>query len=232
MTQRSEERHVIFDGHRIAYRMGGEGPAIVFLRQNHARLDSPPLRYLRQSYQVLQIDPLGHARSDRPPRYPAETLPDQVLSVLDHHDVDRFVVWGYSYGGALAAAVARATPRAVGLITAAFALLSPPSQAYMLRREREAPDNPGEMFYRLFWALDWAPELAAMCCPKLIYFGGEDRGEQGRGLRRTREQLDALGVDIVELAGFDHRTLGDEDAANEVMCTVVDWLSHRIGPSW
>jgi pimeloyl-ACP methyl ester carboxylesterase len=226
MTVISEQKHVAFDGHRVAYRVAGEGPAIVVLRQNRARLDSIQLRQLRDSYQVFQIDPLGYAASDRPPGYPAQTLPDQVLAVLDHHGVDRFVVWGYSKSGAMSAAVARATPRVAGVVAAAFALLNPPSEANMRRGYREA-------FYRWFWSFDWAHEFAVMSCPKLVYFGDNDLGEQGRGLRRTRDRLEAAGVDIVELEGLDHKTCGaDDPMTTRIIPTVVQWLNRRIGKAW
>ena len=53
----SEQRHVAFDGHRVVYRVAGEGPALVVLRQNRVRLDLIQLRELRGSHQVFQIDP-------------------------------------------------------------------------------------------------------------------------------------------------------------------------------
>ncbi|MBW3589960.1 MAG: alpha/beta hydrolase [Actinobacteria bacterium] len=226
MTMTSEQREVSFNGHCVAYRVAGEGPALVVLRQNRAKLDSIQLRALRDSYQVFQIDPLGYAASDRPAGYPAETLPDQVLSVLDHHGVDRFVCWGYSKSGAMSAAIARATPRAAGMVAGAFGLLNRPSEAMMRRGYREA-------FYRWFFSFDWTHELAVMACPKLVYFGGDDLGEQGRSLRRTREQLEGTGVDVVEFEGLDHRTIGDDDPmTTRIIPWVDDWVRRRVGMCW
>lgn len=226
MTVISEQRQVHFDGHRLVYRVGGEGPALVVLRQNRAKLDSIQLRALRNSMRVFQVDPLGYAASDRPPGYPSKTLPDQVLCVLDHHGVDRFVVWGYSKSGAMSAAIARGTARAAGMVAGGFALLNRPSEASMRRGYRES-------FYQWFFSFDWASELAEMSCPKLVYFGDEDLGEQGRGLRRTGVHLEAAGVDVVEFGGLNHNTCGeDEPMTSRVIPTVVDWIGRRIGEAW
>lgn len=175
---------------------------------------------------MFQIDPLGYAASDRPPGYPAESLPDQVLSVLDHHGVDQFVVWGYSKSGAMAAAVARATHRVTGMVAGAFPFLSRPSEAGMRRGWREP-------FYQWFWSFDWAHEFVAITFPKLVYFGGDDLGVAGRGVRRTRERLEAVGVEVLELEGLDHRTCGDDDRMRDrVLPTVIQWLHDRVGTSW
>lgn len=50
---------------------------------------------------------VGYGYSERVPGYAGEALADQFLAVLDHHGLDRFVVWGFSAGGAIAASVAR-----------------------------------------------------------------------------------------------------------------------------
>lgn len=222
----SDQRHVMFDGHRVVYRTGGAGSAIVVIRQNRARLDTIQLRHLRESHRVVQVDPLGYAASDRPAGYPAETLPQQVLSVLDHLNVDRFVVWGYSKSGAMSATVARATERATAVVAAAFPFLTHPSQAKLRTGYREP-------FYQWFWSFDWAQEFARMSVPKLVYFGDIDFGEAGRGLRRTREQLQVAGVDVLEFAGLDHRTCGeDEPMTTQVTPAVADWIHHHLGESW
>jgi esterase/lipase len=62
--------------------------------------------------------------------------------VLDHDGADRFVVWGLSKGGAMAACIARGTPRTAGLMCGAFSLLDRPTDARVRQMDRRLrPDD-------------------------------------------------------------------------------------------
>ena len=80
------------------------------------RGDMIQAQVLSDRWRVIQIQPLRYGYSQRVAGYAGEVLADQVMAVLDHQRVDRFVVWGYSKGGAMAACIARGTPRTVGLV--------------------------------------------------------------------------------------------------------------------
>lgn len=231
----SDSYQIGFDGHRLAYRVAGRGPALVVLNGYRRRQDLPQLRLLRESWQVFQIDPLGYGFSDGVPGYAGEALTRQVLTVLDRHGVDRFVIWGYSQRAGMAACVARATPRTAAIVGGGFALLDTPTAGEQRRLERVLRANhPSRAFWQWFTQFDWAAELAAMHCPRLLYFGADDLGKQGRRLRRSRKRLEACGVDVVEFEGLDHQTCSGDDEAGSgrIIPTVVEWVGRRVGPVW
>ncbi len=118
----TETRQLDFDGHHLAYRVTGERPALVVLSLYRRREDLPQARLLSDRWRVLQIHPLEFGYRERVPGYAGEALADQVLAVLDHHGVDRFVVWGISKGGAMAACIERRTTRTAGLVSGGFSL--------------------------------------------------------------------------------------------------------------
>ena len=63
----SETLHLDFDGHRIAYRVTGRGPALVVLSLYRRRADMLQARLLSGRRQVFQIAPLGYGSSERVP---------------------------------------------------------------------------------------------------------------------------------------------------------------------
>lgn len=219
-------RYVEFDGHRLAYRVSGRGPALVVLSLYRRREDMSPARMLSENYRVFQVAPLGYGYSDRVPGYAGERLAAQVLRVLDHHGVDHFVVWGYSAGGAMALCVARSTSRAVGAIIGGFSPsdLSPGRLRQLDRRL--APDHPSRSLWWWFTEFDWTAEVAAMPCALLFYWGSEDR-MMAKPLRRMRGQLDPQGVaDFVEVPGLDHAGCNAPTAwESEVVPAAARWLA-------
>ena len=78
-----ETLHVDFDGHRLAYGVSGDGPALVVLNLYRRRADMIQARILSDRWRVFQIYPLGYGYSDRVPGYAGEALPGQILGVLD-----------------------------------------------------------------------------------------------------------------------------------------------------
>jgi pimeloyl-ACP methyl ester carboxylesterase len=225
-------RYLDFDGHRLAYRVAGEGPALVVLQLYRRREAAVQLRRLSDAWTVFEVSPLGYGRSDRVPGHAGERLAGQVLAVLDEHGVDRFIVWGYSKGGAMAACIARATPRAAALICGGFALFDRMTDATMRQLDRRLrPNHPSRSLWPWVRQFDWAEELRAMPCPRLLYWGSEDR-QMGKRLRRSRERLDAQGTDFLELPGLDHGAFTQEVASEVVIPAVVDWVAQRVGLAW
>ncbi len=229
-------RYLDFDGHRLAYRVTGDGPALIALSLYRRREDLVQARVLSDRWQVFQIEPLGYGYSERVPGYAGEALADQVLAVLDHHGVDRFVVWGISKGGAMAACVARGTTRTAGLVCGAYSLLDRPTDAQMRQMDRRLrPDHPSRTLWAWVKRFDWGEELRMMSCPSLLYWGSEDR--HAKGLRRAREvvggQLGGQDVEFVEYEGLGHEAGGDpQHLADSVIPMVIDWTARRLGPTW
>jgi len=230
----SETHYVDLDGHHVAYRVAGEGPAIVVLHLYRRREDLIHLRVLGDRWQVFEIAPLGFGRSDRVPGYAGELLPDQILTVLDQHGVDRFIIWGYSAGGAMAACIARATSRTAALVCGGFSLLGVPTPGAMRQMDRRlAPDHPSRSLWAWVMSFDWADELRSMTCPRLMYWGSEDTSAQmAKRLRRDREQLADTDIDFLEFAGLGHAEVaGDEVLTDLVIPAVADWIGRNVGTS-
>jgi pimeloyl-ACP methyl ester carboxylesterase len=94
------------DGTRIAYDRCGVGPVIVLLhggggnRQEWREADY--VRRLQSSYTVITMDLRGHGESGLPTEpadYTIEKMCQDILAVANACGVERFSMWGMSYGG-------------------------------------------------------------------------------------------------------------------------------------
>lgn len=222
-----------FNGHRLVYRVSGRGPALVVISQYWRREDEVHVRRLADGWQVHHITPVGYGASDRVPGYAGEALAEQVAAVLSRHQADRFVIWGYSAGGAMAACVARASPRTAGLVCGGFSLFDRLTPGTMRQLDRRL--HPEHASRSLWWwvnAFDWNDEIEAMSCPSLFYWGSTDR-QMAKKLRRAQTQLGLQNVDFVEFAGLDHAACNSFEAlTDEVVPMVEGWISDRVGANW
>lgn len=230
---RGDVRSVEFDDHRLAFLDEGSGPALVVLSQYWRSEDLALVRLLGERYRLFHITPVGYGKSDRVPGYAGELLVDQVHAVLDRFDVDRFVVMGYSAGGAMAACVARASDRAVGLVCGGFCPLDAmtPAKLRVLDR-RLRSDHASRSLWWWIGSLDWRAELAGMRCARLLYWGSEDR-QMARGLQRAEADASFQDVDFIAFGGRDHRGCNTHAALErEVVPAIADWLERRLDGSW
>jgi dienelactone hydrolase len=206
---------------------------VVILSQYWRKRDEVLAGLLGDRWRLFNITPLGYGQSDHVPGYAGEALADQVLAVLDRHAVDRFTIWGYSAGGAMAACVARAAPRSVALVCGGFSLfdaLTPGTLRQLDRRLR--PDHPSRSLWWWVNAFDWTSEVHAMSRPCLLYWGGDDR-QMTRKLRRAQTGLKVGDVDFVEFGGLDHAACNTPQALAEHVAPTIDaWLSRRVGRGW
>lgn len=207
----------------VSFRIAGQGPTLVLVKPHRLPRDYPQLLLLADRYRVIQIEPLGFG--DSPAVHPPPSVPDQVLGLADRLGVDRFAVWGYSQGGAMAAATAQATSRVTALVMGGFAPTSRPTDAWMARADRDQRiPQASRSFWHDFRRFDWLDELTTMQCPRLLYTGAEDRA-QAPGLRRCRDRLTAAGATIIEFPGLDHRSCQAEPAlSTHIVPRVVSWL--------
>jgi hypothetical protein len=219
---------VRYAGHRISYRVVGHGMPLVLVKPHRDPAVYPQVRLLSDQYRVIQIEPLGFGRSDRPRDYPTTGLHEQVLAVLDNEDVDRFIVWGYSQGAAVAAAVAQATTRAVAMIAGGFSLIDQPTDAWMRRMDREeSVPVAARTFWHWYKRFNWLHEMAAMDQAALVYAGREDRA-QAPGVVRSQEALTACGVTVIQFDGLDHNACNREPAlSTRIAPAVTGWLDKQ-----
>ena len=112
-------------GVRISYDVTGQGRPLVLL---HGWLNDRTwwaetgyIDGLRRDHRVVSVDLRGHGRSDKPHEpssYHAASFASDVLAVADAEGLERFAIWGLSYGGWVAWMTADAAPhRVAAMIT-------------------------------------------------------------------------------------------------------------------
>ena len=93
------------DGTRIAYDVTGEGSAIILLhggwqtRQNWHAVGY--VTQLKDNFKVIAIDIRGNGESDKPTEptyYTTEKMCQDILAVADACGIEKFTIWGFSYG--------------------------------------------------------------------------------------------------------------------------------------
>ncbi len=107
---------------------------------------------------VVAPDFRGFGESDKPegdPKnlYTPDRLAADVLRLLDHLSIDRFVVAGHDTGAVIAQVLARRVPERVS----ALALFNPPHAA--IGDKPKEPAAQREPWYHHFHALPWSHEL-------------------------------------------------------------------------
>ncbi len=110
-------------GVRISYDVTGRGRPLVLL---HGWLcdrtwwaETGYLDDLGQDHRLVNVDMRGHGSSDKPHEpsaYHAESFASDVLAVADAEGLERFAIWGLSYGGWVAWMTADMAPRRVPAI--------------------------------------------------------------------------------------------------------------------
>jgi len=113
---------------------------------------------LAEEVDVIALDFRGFGDSDKPegdPKdlYTADRLAADVLALLDHLGVGRFVVAGHDTGAVIAQVLARTTPERVS----ALVLFNPPHLA--IGDKPKEPASQRESWYHHFHALPWSDQL-------------------------------------------------------------------------
>ena len=94
------------DSTRLAFEVTGAGPALFLLHGGGgSRADWHENGYvarLRDEFTLIAVDMRGHGESDKPndpSMYTTDKMGDDILAIADVCGVDRFILWGYSFGG-------------------------------------------------------------------------------------------------------------------------------------
>lgn len=96
---------VTIHGRQIAYRRGGEGPALLFLHgiAGSSQTWVPAMELLRTEYTMVAPDFLGHGHSDKPMGdYSLGNFASSMRDLLEVLDIGRVTVVGQSFGGGVA----------------------------------------------------------------------------------------------------------------------------------
>ena len=128
-------------------RVAGAGPPLVLIHGvglDHTMWD-PVVEVLAQQHQVLRYDLLGHGSSDDPPGpRRLDDFVDQLLEVLDFHQIEISDVVGLSLGGLVALMTAARHPNRVRravLVSTVFGRSE--SQLTGVRQRLELAENEG-----------------------------------------------------------------------------------------
>ena len=108
------------DGVRISYDVAGEGRPLVLLHGwccDRSWWTEPGyVEELRRDHLLVVVDLRGHGTSDKPLEvvaYTANALTGDVFAAADAEGLDRFAIWGQSYGGWIAWMTAAAAPERI-----------------------------------------------------------------------------------------------------------------------
>jgi pimeloyl-ACP methyl ester carboxylesterase len=228
------------DGTRIAYDRNGVGPAIIQLHGGGSnRQEWHEVGYverLRDHFTVIPFDLRGHGESGLPTDpadYAIDKMIQDVLAVADACGVDRFTLWGMSYGAKIARYAAIQSDRVVRLVLMSaqlglgvsgrlrqdaidFCVHWPP----ILEARRQGVLDPAMLStddqdlldrmnvpVMLGWVramLDWpAIEPADFRCPTLWLIGSEDAPAMD-SLRQYETALKGSWVQARILEGLNH----------------------------
>jgi len=123
--QGCDVREIVNRGVRISYDVMGAGRPLVLL---HGWLNDGSwwsetgfIGDLQRDHRIVNVDMRGHGRSDKPHEpaaYHVDAFASDVLAVADAEGMDRFAIWGLSYGGWVAWSTANTAPERVAAIIA------------------------------------------------------------------------------------------------------------------
>jgi pimeloyl-ACP methyl ester carboxylesterase len=110
-------------GVRISYDVFGDGRPLILLHgwscDRAWWTETGFVENLRRDHRVINVDFRGHGASDKPHEpdaYHQATVANDVIAVADAEGLDRFAIWGISYGGWVAWVTADAYPERVAAI--------------------------------------------------------------------------------------------------------------------
>lgn len=234
------------DGTRIAYERSGAGPALVLLHGggNRRRVwhEAGYIERLQDTFTVIAPDLRGHGESglpSEPSDYTTDKMIQDVLAVADACGVERFTIWGFSFGGKVGRYVATHSERVAKIILmgtpmgsfissefrqymADFCVHWPPilqAQSAGVLDLNSLSQDDRELLERsnvpamMAWGqamLNWPTvEPANFRCPVLWLVGSEDRVAMTT-VREYEQSLAGSTVQLHIVAGLGHGQVFDE----------------------
>ena len=158
-------RHADVNGIKIAYGVRGSGPPLVLIMGYRLSSLAWPLDFieaLAARFTVVLFDNRGTGASDKPTiGYEISNMAKDMCGLMDHLEIARANVLGYSMGGAIAQDFVRQFPdRVLGLVLCATmcggprAIYAPPS---VVRVMRELDGLKPEEIARQIWSVTYSP---------------------------------------------------------------------------
>jgi pimeloyl-ACP methyl ester carboxylesterase len=200
---------------------------------------------LTDRYRVLVADypDLGLDRGRSTP-LPAGTLTaqracDDVFAMADAAGFERFIWWGFSWGGVVGLQLASRSDRVAALVCGGWPPLGGP-YADMLRIARARVADPSQAagaprdrqmitFYESLQRWPEAEAIRRIRCPRMAYAGTEDTFVDsgvsvrlGPLLRERRADLEREGWSVAEIPGRDHSVFKDPEAVVPIVRRFLD----------
>jgi pimeloyl-ACP methyl ester carboxylesterase len=234
-TQRITSR----DGTRIAYDVSGQGPALMLLHgAGKTRRDWHKLGYverLKDDFTVITVDLRGTGESDYRVEiedYAIEKICHDLYAVADACDVERFAIWGFSFGGNIARYLAARYPTARSERVSVVAVIGVPfgpavdeafdayirglekkygqlaeSQKNEFDHQKRRTPIKGQMagWLACFRAMRAWPRVDPkdIRCPVQLVVGTKNANVM-RWLDTHRGELEQAGVELQSIAGLTH----------------------------
>jgi pimeloyl-ACP methyl ester carboxylesterase len=216
------------DGTRIAYDVTGSGPALMLLHgAGKTRRDWHKLGYverLRDDYTVIAVDIRGTGDSDylyNIGDYAIEKICADLYAVANACELEKFAVWGFSFGGEIARHLGAWSDRVSAIAVIGVPLGSavhedldrtvdrfikkwgPLAEAYQ-RGELAKPRKPF-VWWACFQAMrDWpSVEPGDVNCPAMLLMGTKNKSTMA-WVQANQESLDNAGVHVEMIEGLDH----------------------------
>ena len=242
--------HTLFahspDGTPVAYDRCGTGPALLLLHggggSRQEWRETGYVRRLQDDFTVITLDLRGHGESGLPTDpadYTTDKMGQDILAVADACGVERFVIWGMSYGGKVGRYLAVQSERVAKIIL----MGTPLGLGVSGQRRQDAIDfcahwppivqarrdgtldldalsqDDQDVLRRLNvpvmlgWVramLDWpAIEPADFRCPTLWLIGSEDPHAMA-SFKQYKVSLKGSRVQVHIVEGLDHEQVFDE----------------------
>ena len=153
------------NGIKIAYDIRGSGPPLVLIMGYRLNSRAWPLNFvevLAKRFQVVIFDNRGTGASDKPTSgYDISNMARDVCGLLDHLEIPRVNVLGYSMGGAIAQEFTRQFPGRVASLVLCATMCGGARAIYasppVVRVMRELDGLKPEEIARQIWKVTYAP---------------------------------------------------------------------------
>lgn len=202
------------------------------------------LDLLTDRYSVLVMDypnlepDTGRSKPIPAGELTAERVCCDLLAVADAAGFEKFVWWGFSWGGVIGLQLASRCDRVTALVCGGWPPLGGP-YAELLRIARAVvaeppPDRklPHDQFVTFYESVrDWreADAIQRIHCPKMAFVGSEDEVETAgvrlrlaATIREHRGELERQGWEVVEITGRDHSVYADPATVVPVVRSFLD----------
>jgi len=204
------------------------------------------LERLTDAYRVLLVDypSIGGSDTIPPDRLTADRVCSDLLAVADDAGFERFVYWGYSWGGGVGLQLASRTDRLSGLVVGGWSPLgghykealagarsqigNPPESAMIVLRD---PVQYAQWvtYFESIEGWQEAVAVARIGCPRLVFYGADSLTDVGgipiplaETIRARRADLECLGWRVCEIPDRDFAVVFDAGAVVPAVRAVLD----------